>query len=320
MSSHSHTSSNTGLTRRTFLTLAASSLLFGCSKPSLWPRIGLALGGGGAKGLAHIVMLEALDELGIRPHRIAGTSIGAIIGALYAAGHSGTQIRALIEQFLFTSGADTKEPKVQLPYSLRWLDFLDPTFASGGLLDSSDFISFIGETLQTQRFSDLKIPLQVMSADLWSGESVVLKSGPLLPALQASMALPGLFPPVELNGRELVDGGVADPLPYELLLDSCDIVVAIDVSGDPDPNNHSAMSFMGVLIHSFHTMTQNILLEKLKQHQPQIYIKPDIHDVRVLEFYKANQIFTQAQPAKAQLIKALKKFQRSYPRGSGCSL
>lgn len=189
---------NIGLTRRTFLTLAVGNLLSGCSKPSMWPRIGLALGGGGAKGLAHIVMLEALDELGIRPHRIAGTSIGAIIGALYAAGLSGTQIRALVEQFLITTGSDTKEPKVQLPYSLRWLDFLDPTFASGGLLDSSDFITFIGETLQAQRFRDLKIPLQVMAADLWSGETVRLKSGPLLPALQASMALPGVFPPVEL--------------------------------------------------------------------------------------------------------------------------
>jgi NTE family protein len=149
---------------------------------------------------------------------------------------------------------------------------------------------------------------------------VVLKSGLLLPALQASMALPGVFAPVDINGRELVDGGVADPLPYALLLDSCDVVIAIDVSGDYNPNNHSAPSFMGVLMHSFHTMTQNILLEKLKQHQPHIYIRPDIQDVRVLEFYKAEQVFAEAQPAKAQLIKALKRLQRNNTLGSGCSL
>ncbi|MBU1191743.1 MAG: patatin-like phospholipase family protein [Gammaproteobacteria bacterium] len=319
MASQPYTLPYTGLTRRSFLTLAVGSLLFGCGKQSSWPRIGLALGGGGAKGLAHIVMLEAFDELGIRPYRIAGTSIGAIIGALYASGYAGYQIRALVEQFLISTNSDPQRSKVQLPFSLRWLDFIDPAMTPGGLLDSTDFIKFIDEHLQVQRFQDLDIPLQVMAADLWSGKAVTLKSGPLLPALQASMALPGIFAPVEINGRELVDGGVADPLPYAQLLDSCDAVVAIDVSGDYNDHDHSTLSFMGVLMHSFHTMTQNILLEKLNQRQPHIYIRPDIHDVRVLEFYKAEQVFAQAQPAKAQLIKALKRLQRNNPGGPGCS-
>jgi NTE family protein len=166
MSSHPHTPPNTGLTRRSFLTLAVGGLLFGCGKSSPWPHIGLALGGGGAKGLAHIVMLEAFDELGIRPYRIAGTSIGAVIGALYAAGNSGTQIRALVEQFLISANSEANRSKVQLPYSLRWLDFIDPAMTPGGLLDSSDFIKFIGEHLQVQRFRDLEIPLQVMATDL----------------------------------------------------------------------------------------------------------------------------------------------------------
>lgn len=308
------------LTRRAFLTFAISGLLLSCGKLEPSPRIGLALGGGGAKGLAHIVMLEAFDELGIRPRHIAGTSIGAVIGALYAAGLSGNKIRALVEQFLITREPGANTFKFRLPQSLRWLDFLDPSISPGGLLDSSDFMAFLGETLQVQRFRELHIPLQVVAADVWSGEPVVLDSGPLLPALQASMALPGLFPPVMLNGQELVDGGVADPLPYDLLMDSCDIVVAIDVSGDTNHDSEDNLSFMGVLMHSFHTMTRNILLEKLKRQQPQIYIKPDIRDVRVLEFYKAEEIFSQALPAKAQLIKALNKARRGFIRGAGCSL
>ncbi len=308
-----------GLSRRSFLALAAGVLLLGCGRDREWPRIGLALGGGGAKGLAHIVMLEAFDELGIRPHRIAGTSIGAIVGALYAAGKSASDIRALVEQFLISTDKRGAESTIHFPRSLRWLDFLDPAGA-GGLLDSNDFIAFLGETLAIDTFRKLDIPLRVTAAELWSGRPVVLDSGPLLPALQASMALPGVFPPVELHGQQLVDGGVANPLPYDLLLDDCDVVVAIDVSGDPNNADDGMPSFMGVLFHSFHTMSANILREKLEQRRPQIYLKPDIHDVRVLEFYKAEQVFTQAQPAKRKLIKELKRSRGMFADRPGCML
>jgi NTE family protein len=281
----------------------------GCGQPTE-PRIGLALGGGGAKGLAHILMLEALDELGIRPHRIAGTSIGAIMGALYAAGLSGKQVRALIEQF-FVDQDEAERSLLAWPKSLRWLDFIDPEFGNGGLLDSSDFIEFLGEQLPAQGFRRLEIPLQVVTAELLTGKQVVIKSGPLLPALQASMAVPGVFRPVELDGRILVDGGVANPLPYDMLFDTCDVVVAIDVSGTRELNDGEALSSMGVLLHSFHTMSNNILAEKLRQRRPDIYIRPDIRNVLVLEFYKAQQVFEQARPAQQQLIEKLKRARRS---------
>ncbi|UCC55642.1 MAG: patatin-like phospholipase family protein [Gammaproteobacteria bacterium] len=309
------------LSRRQFLWLAAGSVALactGCARLRGEPRIGLALGGGGAKGLAHILMLESLDEQGIRPHMIAGTSIGAIIGALYAAGLSGKDIRALIEQFLVAEkGADSLLPG--LPKSIRWLDFIDPELGSGGLLDSSDFIEFVGEQLPVQRFRKLMIPLKVVTAELLTGKQVVIESGPILSALQASMAVPGVFRPVELGGRELVDGGVANPLPYDLLLDECDIVVAIDVSGDRVLEDGKALSSMGVLLHSFHTMSNNIVAEKLKQQRPDIYIRPEIRNVRVLEFYKAKQVFDQSQPAQRQLRKSLKRATRAYDGRWGCS-
>jgi len=310
-----------GLSRRNFLILAASTLLLACEgrdSRSRAPRIGLALGGGGAKGFAHIPILETLDNMGARPHAIAGTSIGAVIGALYAAGHSGSAIHAMVDQFF----VDKQAPEQQilpLPKSFRWLDFLDPALDSGGLLDSNDFVSFLGEQMAARRFRDLKIPLKVMTADLWSGEPVVIESGELLAAVQASIALPGLFPPVDLNGRTLVDGGVANPLPYNLLFDECDIVIAVDVSGDRTSNGNDGLSFAGVLMHSFQIMSENILAGMLAQRQPDIFIKPDIRDVRVLEFYKAEQIFIAAKPAARTLETKLKTAMRKFDSRPGCS-
>ena len=198
------------LSRREFLLFSIAGLAavsIGCTRKDL-PRIGLALGGGGAKGLAHILVLETLDELGIRPYAISGTSIGAIIGALYAAGLSGKEIRALIEQF-FVDQSGAEDTLFALPKSVRWLDFIDPSLVTGGLLDSSDFIAWLGEVLPVTNFRGLEIPLKVITAELLTGREVIMKSGALLPALQASMAVPGVFPPVKVNGHSLVDGGVA---------------------------------------------------------------------------------------------------------------
>jgi NTE family protein len=315
-----HTTDSLALSRREFLTFVGGTLLLAACAglQGRAPRLGLALGGGGAKGLAHIPMLEALDALGIRPYRIAGTSIGAIIGALYAAGKSGAQIRGLVEQFLI-SDKDAAERWFPLPRSLRWLEFLDPSFKEGGLLDSDDFIGFLGETIAARRFRELKIPLRVMAADLWSGDPVVLDSGELLPALQASMALPGIFAPVKLKGRELVDGGVADPLPFDVLTRDCDLIVAIDVSGDRKPLDGEELTFLGVLFHSFQIMSHNILAEKLKARRPDIYIRPRIDNVRVLEFYKAKQVFADALPASRELTRSLTKLLRRRTSHPGCS-
>jgi NTE family protein len=308
------------VSRRTFLLFAGYALLLTACGDGLRgrrPRVGLALGSGGAKGLAHIPMLEALDELGIRPHRIAGTSIGAVVGALYAGGLSGTQIRALVEQFL-VSQSEAERKLFPLPRSLRWLDFIDPALGSGGLLDSSDFITFLGENIRARRFRELVIPLKVVTADLWTGAEVVLDSGPLLPAVQASMAVPGVFPPVERDGLKLVDGGLANPLPFDLLREECDLVIAIDVSGDHRPEDGEELSSMGVVFHSFQIMSHNILAEKLRYRQPDIYIRPELMNIRMLEFYKAREIFDGTLPAKQQLSRALRNVRGLSKPRPGC--
>ena len=133
------------------------------------------------------------------------------------------------------------------------------------------------------------------------------------------MIVPGVFPPVEINGRTLVDGGVANPLPYDLVRADSDIVIAIDVSGNRDDEDGDALSSMGVLLQSFQIMSYNILAGKLRHERPEVYVKPDIRNVKMLEFYKARQVFEQAQPAQQQLVKLLNRSIRGHRGSPGCS-
>jgi NTE family protein len=268
------------------------------------PTIGIALGGGGANGLAHISMLEVIDEMGIELHRVAGTSIGAIIGALYASGMSGADIRALVEGFILSSGDNVLE-RIVSEDALRWVDFIEVELGHGGLLSADGFLSFMYEKLHEQRFEALAIPLKVTAADLWSREPVVLESGDLLSAIKASMALPGVFEPVELDGRVLVDGGTVNPVPYDLLMDDCDIVIAIDVTGERTRPESGETGYFETLFNSVKVMQAAIMQEKLRQRAPDIYLSPPIVDVRALEFYRAEEVFRQAEPTRRELKQRL---------------
>lgn len=268
------------------------------------PRVGIALGAGGAKGLAHIPMLETFDDLGIKPHCIAGSSFGAVIGALYASGLSGREIREFIGELVISENEKWPEALFRKDI-LKWIDFIDPEIGKGGLVGSDSFIHYLYKALNSTRLEELPIPLKIVAADLWNREQIVLESGDLPTAIKASMALPGLFSPVPLDGRLLVDGGTINPVPYDLLLDECDIVIAVDVMGSCSKTASMTPSFFDTIFNSIHVLQQAILSEKLKRHRPQIYLKPDIVDVRVLEFFEAETIYRQAEPAREQLQREL---------------
>ena len=172
--------------------------------------IGIALGGGGAKGLAHVLMLEALDELGVRPVCVAGTSIGAVIGVLYCGGIPGRTLREMIERI--EGLEDTSAPPIGQPL-FEWLEFIAPQFHGRGLIRAQGLISSLFESISAVRFNQLAIPLRVVTADFWTREEVVWDAGALRPAVEASMALPGLLAPVVHGGRVLVDGGAVNPVP-----------------------------------------------------------------------------------------------------------
>lgn len=265
------------------------------------PVIGLALGSGGASGLAHIPMLEVFDQLKIKPAIIAGSSIGSIIGALYASGLSGMEIRDIVSDF---SGSDMESLKALIHghSGLKILDLLKFDLDAGGLVDSQGFLNFLKQKISFSTFEDLPIAFKVVAADYWKREQVVLETGEIIPAIKASMAVPGLFAPVTHEGRLLVDGGTVNPLPYDLLEGKCDIVVAIDVSGAKTINEADKPGFTDLIFNTFEIMQQAIIQQKLKHQNPDIYIKPEIKDIRLLHFYRSREIFEQAAPA-AELLK-----------------
>ncbi len=268
-------------------------------------KIGLALGGGGARGLAHIQVLETLDELGIRPHRIAGTSIGAVMGALYASGLSGKEIRNVIREW--------QTPRPEKTHGIldrrdlrRWAALLDPTFDRSGLFKGEKIIRFLSDHINCTTFEGLQLPLAVTAADYGDASEVVFKSGDLLSAVRASMAIPGVFTPVERDGHLLLDGGVVNPLPYNLLQDECDLVIAVDVGGVRHVEEKHRPPFFDTIISGFEIMEAALIRNRLQSNPPDIYLKPDIRNVGLLEFHKAEQIFRQSESIKDELRQKLR--------------
>jgi NTE family protein len=266
------------------------------------PRIGLALGGGGAKGLAHIPLLETFDALRVRPAALAGSSIGAVLAAVYASGTSGAEIRAGLDAFLFAEGENGTRGLLELSSRLRRIfDLVDFELGSGGFVRGEKFVSFLYDEIRVARFEDLEIPLQVVATDFWTREAVVFESGELLPAIRASMSLPALFTPVVIGERVLMDGGTVNPVPYDLLWDRCDLTVAVDVAGRRTPPPERIPSLFDSIFTTFQIMSKAIVDEKLGRRPPDLLLRPDIVDVQMLEFGAAHRIYAQTEPSCREL-------------------
>jgi NTE family protein len=273
-------------------------------QPVRTPRIGLALGGGGARGLGHIAMLEAFDELGVRPSVIAGASIGAIYGAAYASGISGRDLREhtrfiLSRRFglarnLFTA---TAQPFHRLVSVLG---------ARSAILDAAAVLDLILPAGVARDFSDCGTPLKIVASDFYDQEPIVFTEGPLRPAIAASMALPVIFQPVVVGGRVFIDGGLTNPLPFDLLMGEADIVVAVDVSGAPvaDPTR-TMPTVLEALFASAFLFERSIIKEKLKCAQPDILISAGTSRYQVLDFLKFDEILAASKPAKEKLKRRL---------------
>ena len=268
-------------------------------------KVGLALGGGGARGLAHILMLEVLEELGIRPHRIAGTSIGAIVGSLAASGLPAAEIRQSAEALVRADFNLLGEWFQGRQLSPHWLQLLSIEWGSGGLLNPDRFFDELQQFGQLTTFDALPIPLTIVAADYWTRQQVVFDSGDVLTAVHGSMAVPGIFAPVPVDDWLLIDGGTVNPVPFDLLLDDCDLTIAIDVLGSRGDGDRTVPSVIESVLSTFQVMEQAIITEKLSDRAPDIYVRPEVTDVRVLEFNKLDQILTQALPARDQLRREL---------------
>ena len=257
-------------------------------------RIGVALGGGAAQGFAHVVVLEALDELGLRPAAVAGSSMGAIVGAAYAAGMSGAEIRAYATG-LFRRRGDAFRRLWQLrPRRLGEVSL------GLGQYDLVKVLRTFMPPGLPERIEDLSLPLAVVATDFYGGGEVVLREGPLLPALAASSAVPMLFRAVALDGRVMIDGGCVNPVPYDRLGD-VDLAIASDVVSLPRGDPTRVPGAMETAAGSVVLVFKAILREKLRSARPDLMINPPTGRFGPMDFHKAAAIIAACDRGKDEI-------------------
>lgn len=261
----------------------------------------LALGAGGARGLAHIAVLEAIDELGVKPVAIAGSSIGAVIGAPYAAGMSGRAIRRHVTRMVHNR-ADLLRRLLSARATPLSSIFRAPLGHNPMLLDGERLCAAVMPEELPAQFSALAIPLLIITSDLYTREEVVFTDGPLHPAIAASMAIPGLVRPVEHADRVLVDGAAVDPLPFTQLSGKADIVIAVDCSAGRLTGTQVPDAWEAIFA-TISLMGQSIVAEKLKSRVPHLLVRPPVAGFRMLEFQKASAIIRAGEHIKDEVMK-----------------
>ncbi len=267
------------------------------SLPSDRPTVALALGGGAARGIAHIAMLEAFDELGIRPKVIAGCSIGAVMGACYAAGLSAKDIRAHLAPLVVGRRAVIKRV---LGHPSKLFKLWGPRYPS--IVDGPTLLEILLPKAVNTDFARLAIPLRIMAVDYATMEPFVLSKGPVIPAIAASASLPSLMRPVEIDGRALFDGGFANPTPFDIVQDQADITVAVDVDGRPDMRKPVASHSKEELWDgAFFALFNAVVREKEARRAPDLMLRPDVGLYRTLDFAKMDEIIARCEPEKARL-------------------
>jgi NTE family protein len=280
------------------------------------PKIGLVLSGGGAKGLAHIGVLKVIDSLNIKIDYIGGTSMGAIVGGLYASGYSGKEIEyafaqmdvdKLIQDYVPRSSKGFNQKRNDELYFLtlpfKNLKISSPRGLSKGMYNFNTLSRLTYHVRDIKDFSKLPIPFFCVATNIETGEEVLLKKGTLAEAMIASGALPTLYNPIEIDGKLLVDGGVKNNYPVEELKRlGADIIIGVDVQeGLKDRLELQSVTSVLMQISNFNT------IEKMKDKilLTDVYIKPDVKGMSVLSFDKSNTIIKKGEEASINQLEKL---------------
>lgn len=264
------------------------------------PRIAVALGGGGARGLAHIHVIEVLDELGLKPVAVSGASIGAIIGAGVAAGLTGRDIRDYCTATLGNNALVLAKLWALRPASMREMGGLRlGQFNLERILDA-----FLPQAIP-EDFQNLVLPLTIVATDYYGQREMLIESGPLRQAIAASAAIPALFRPVTIGGRVMIDGGIFNPIPYETLMDKADIVIGVDVIGAPEGDGTHVPNRLDSLFGASQLMMQANMALKLKIAPPHILLRPPVNRFRVLDFLKVSEVLSATEGVREELKRAL---------------
>lgn len=265
------------------------------------PTFAVAFGGGGARGVSHIQIIEALDELGIRPVAISGSSIGAIMGAGMASGMTGREIRDYTLETVGHRGTLLNKLWSLGPATMR--DKLGG-FRFGHFNLELILDAFLPPQVPKD-FEDLEIPMKISATDYYGQAEVILEKGDLRQAIAASAAIPGLFMPIWVNGRVMIDGGVFNPVPYEQLMELADVVIGVDVVGAPEGDGTHPPNRIDSLFGASQLTMQASISLKLKLNPPQIFLRPSVNRFRVLDFLRAREILNESESVKDELKRAI---------------
>ena len=279
-------------------------------------KIGLVLSGGGAKGLAHIGALKVIDSLGLKVDYIAGTSMGAVIGALYSSGYTGKQLDSIFRAVDFDNLINDVIPRssksfvnrnsyekysIVLPFD--GLKIHIPSAISRGQNVFNLLSRLTMHVSAIENFKDLPIPFFCIATNIETGEAVILDKGSLPQAISASGALPSLFQPVIINDQTLIDGGVVNNYPIvELKAKGMDVIIGVDVQDDlADREELSSAPSILLQINNFRTIRDM----KVKSKQTDIYIKPNIREFNVISFDEGSKIIENGRLAAAEHVNSL---------------
>ena len=252
--------------------------------PPRLPRIGLALGGGAARGFAHIGVIQVLEEAGVRPDMVVGTSAGSLVAAMYASGKTGQEM-ALLAQTM-DEGAIT-----------------DWSFPARGLIRGEALARYVREQTGGRSIEQMKLPLGIVATDLDNGTPILFQRGDTGAAVRASSAVPAVFQPVKIGSREYVDGGLVSPVPVRFARQmGAELVIAVDISSLPDGNATSDV--MKMLLQTFAIMGRSINQFELKD--ADIVLRPLLAGVSSADFTARMKAIQAGREAALRLLPDLK--------------
>ncbi len=252
-------------------------------------RIGLALGGGAARGFAHIGVIKALEAQGIHPDIVTGTSAGSVVAALYASGMDGFTLNKLALTMDEATIADWA-----LPFGTRF----------GGWLKGEALQNYVNRLVKNRPIEAMKLPLGIVATDLKSGDRILFRRGNTGQAVRASSSVPGVFQPVSIGGHDYVDGGLVEPVPVDSAREmGADFVIAVNISADPASQKNGGQS--GVLLQTTAIMGQSI--NKIALSRADVVIRPDLPDMGGSDFTSRNRAILAGEQATAAVLPALRE-------------
>jgi len=280
-------------------------------------KIGLALGGGGARGIAHIGVLKVLEKNGVKPDFITGTSMGAIVGAMYCAGLSTDEMEKKVAQFISTDiYRELKFDKMTSPESknifteifgkIKERVLFHLSGVKEAFLEKKSIDRMIEFFLPDIDFKDLKIPFACVAVDISQGKEVVLQKGPIWEAVSSSISIPGIMPPVKYEGGILVDGGAIQLVPVKVLKDSgCDFSIGVDVSAGLSAVSGDELKSAFDIAHR----TSEIAISVLRQIQIKdvdFLVKPEVQNIKWFEIKRFRECILSGETETMKKISQLK--------------